>query len=73
MVHEFEPPLGSVLAAQTPETASDSVSPSLSAPPPLVPSLSLSKISKTLKEKEKGTQVWLTMMSNKGFFGSAMV
>ena len=36
------PVSGSVLTARSPEPASDSVSPSLSAPPPLVLSLSLS-------------------------------
>ena len=47
------PALGSVLTAQSLEPASDSVSPSLSDPPPLMLclslSLSLSKINKTLK------------------------
>ena len=38
------PASGSVLTAQSLEPASDSVSPSLSAPPPLTLSLSLSKI-----------------------------
>ena len=37
------PASGSVLTAQSPEPASDSVSPSLSAPPPLVLCLSLSQ------------------------------
>ena len=35
------PASGSVLTAQSPEPASDSVSPSLSAPPPLLGSLAL--------------------------------
>ena len=45
-VREFEPALGSVLTAQSLESAWDSVSPSFSAPPPLVLFLSLSKINK---------------------------
>ena len=49
-VGEFKPVLGSVLTAWSLEPASDSVSPSLSAPPLLMPclslSLSLSKINK---------------------------
>ena len=40
------PALGSALTAQSLETASDSVSPSLSVPPLLVCSVSLSKINK---------------------------
>ena len=40
------PASGSVLTAWSLEPASDSVSPSLSAPPPLTLSLSLSKINK---------------------------
>ena len=40
----LSPALGSVLTAQSLEPASDSVSPSLSAPPSLTPSFSLSKI-----------------------------
>ena len=40
------PTSGSGLTAQSLEPASDSVSPSLSAPPPLVPCLYLSKINK---------------------------
>ena len=39
-VHEFEPRIGSVLTAQSLEPASHSVSPSLSAPPPLALDLS---------------------------------
>ena len=42
----LSPTSGSVLTAQSLEPASDSVSPSLSAPPPLVLYLSLSKINK---------------------------
>ena len=42
----LSPVLGSVLMAQSLEPASDSVSPSLSAPPQLVLSLSLSKINR---------------------------
>ena len=44
MISQFvslSPVLGSVLTAQSLEPASDSVSPSLSAPPPLMLSLSL--------------------------------
>ena len=44
------PTSGSVLTAQSPEPASDSVSPSLSALPPLVLSLSFSKINKHFKK-----------------------
>ena len=44
------PAMGSVLAAQGLEPALDSVSPSLSAPPPLRLSAFLSKINKTLKK-----------------------
>ena len=47
------PASGSVLTAQSLEPASDSVSPSLSALPPLVLSLSLSKINKHLKKLNK--------------------
>ena len=46
MIPQFlglSPVLGSVLTAQSLEPASDSVSPSLSAPPQLVPSLSFSQ------------------------------
>ena len=49
MISQFmssSPTSGSVLTAQSLEPASDSVSPSLSAPPPLVLCLSLSKINK---------------------------
>ena len=46
------PASGSMLTAQNLEPASDSVSPSLSACPPLVLSLSVSKINKTLKKKQ---------------------
>ena len=46
MACEFEPASGSVLMAQSLEPALDSVSASLSAPPWLVLSLSLSKINK---------------------------
>ena len=45
------PASGSALTAQSPEPASDSVSPSLSAPPPLSLSPSVSKIN-TLERKE---------------------
>ena len=41
---------GSVLTARSLELASDSVSPSLSVPPPLALCLSLSKINKDLKK-----------------------
>ena len=44
------PTSGSVLTAQSPEPASDSVSPSLSAPPPLALCLSLPKMNKRLKK-----------------------
>ena len=44
---------GSVLTAQSLESASDSVSPSLSAPPLLMLCLSVSKINKTLKKLKK--------------------
>ena len=46
----LSPVLGSVLTAQSLEPASDSVSPSLSAPPPLVLSFSLS-LSLSLPQK----------------------
>ena len=49
MISQFvgsSPALGSVLIAQSLEPASDSVPPSLSAPPLLAQSLSLSKINK---------------------------
>ena len=49
MISQFmgsSPMSGSMLTAQSLEPASDSVSPSLSAPPPLVLCLSLSKINK---------------------------
>ena len=49
MISQFvssSPTSGSVLTAQSLEPASDSVSPSLSAPPPLALCLSLSKINK---------------------------
>ena len=42
LARELEPRVGSVLTAQSLEPASDSVSPSLSAPPLLVPCLLLS-------------------------------
>ena len=45
------PTSGSVLTAQSLKPASDSVSPSLSAPPPLVLCLSLSTINKRKKKK----------------------
>ena len=44
------PASGSVLTAQSPEPASGSVSPLLSAPPPLVLGLSLSKLNKCKKQ-----------------------
>ena len=44
---------GSVLTARSLEPASDSVSPSLAAPPPLTLSLCLSKIKKHLKNEIK--------------------
>ena len=47
---DSSPASGSVLTARSLEPASDSVSPSLSAPPLLVLCLSLSKINKTLNE-----------------------
>ena len=47
------PESGSVLTAQSLEPASDSVSPSLSAPP--LPTLSLSLKNKHLKKKQKDT------------------
>ena len=56
MISQFvnpNPVLGSVLTAQSVEPASDSVSPSLSAPPPLTLSLSLKIINKALKLKKK--------------------
>ena len=57
MISQFvslSPMSGSVLTAQSLEPASDSVSPSLSAPPLLMLCFSLSKINnKTLKRKEK--------------------
>ena len=46
------PMSGSVLTAQSLEPVSDSVSPSLSARPPLVLCLSLLKMNKTLKKKK---------------------
>ena len=54
MISQFvglSPASGSALTAQILEPASDSVSPSLSAPPPLVLSLCLSKINKCKKKK----------------------
>ena len=56
MISQFmslSPTLGSVLTAWSLETASDSVSPSLSAPPPLTSSLSLSKLNQDLKKLKK--------------------
>ena len=50
------PASGSVLTARNLEPASDSVSPSLSAPPLLTRCLSLSKINKDLKKKLIQTQ-----------------
>ena len=53
MIMQFmssSPASGSVLAAQSLEPASDSVSPSLSAPPLLMLCLCLSKINKCLKK-----------------------
>ena len=64
MVSQFlgsSPVLGSVLTAQSLQPASDSASPSLSAPSPLVLclSLSLSKINKTFfKIKKKKVLLW---------------
>ena len=57
-VHKFEPTSGSVLTAQSLEPASDSLSPSLSALPLLVLSLSLSlsKIKKNIKKIFKKTR-----------------
>ena len=49
----LSPTLGSVLTAQSLEAASDLVSPSPFAPPPLMLSLSLSKIN--IKKREKKT------------------
>ena len=49
------PTLGSVLTAQSLEPASDSVSPSLSAPPPLMLCLALLKIKQTLKGRLGGS------------------
>ena len=54
MISQFvgsSPTLGSVLTAQSLEPASDSVSPSLSAPPPLI--LCLCHKNKTLKKIKK--------------------
>ena len=54
MISQFvgsSPVSDSVLTAQSPESASDSVSPSLTAPPPLVLCLSLSKTNKCKKIK----------------------
>ena len=62
MISQFvglSPASGSALTAQILEPASDSVSPALSAPPPLVLSLCLSKINKCkkkLKKKRSSTQ-----------------
>ena len=47
------PASGSVLSAQILEPASDSVSPSLSAPPPLMLCISLSQKSINIKKKKK--------------------
>ena len=49
------PVLGSVLTAQSLESALDSVSPSLSAPPLFVLSLSLSKINKNFEKNREKT------------------
>ena len=46
---DLSPVLGSVLIAQSPEPASDSVCPSLSAPPLLILCLRLSKINNVKK------------------------
>ena len=46
----LSPALGSVLTAQSLEPASDSVSPSLSAPPLLMLCISVSKINKNIKK-----------------------
>ena len=50
------PASGSMLIAQSLEPASDSVSPSLSAPPLL--SLSLSKINKQTKQENNPVSLW---------------
>ena len=50
------PAMGSVLTDQSLEPASDSVSPSLSAPPPLTLSLSLSLSFKNKHEEQKQKQ-----------------
>ena len=47
------PKSGSVLTAQSLEPASDSVSPSLAAPPLFMLSLSLSKIKKNIKKRKR--------------------
>ena len=61
------PVSGSVLTAQSLEPASDSVSPPLSTPPPLMLCLSLSKINKLKKKKKDellpGAPVWLSPLS----------
>ena len=51
------PTSGSVLTARNPEPASDSVPPSLSAPSPLVLSLSKINIKNVFKKREKGMSV----------------
>ena len=56
-----KPTSGSVLTVQSLEPASDSVSPSPSAPPPLVLCLSLSKINKIFL-KIKKRSVLLTLL-----------
>ena len=58
------PVSGSVLTAQSLEPASDSVSPSLSAPPLLVFSLSLSlSLSLSKRNKHYGAPGWLSRLS----------
>ena len=53
MVHEFEPHIRLCADAQSLEAASDSVSPSLSAPRPLMLCLCLSKMNKCEKIKKR--------------------
>ena len=65
MISQFmstSPVLGSVLTAQSLEPASDPVSPSLSAPPPLALRLSLSlKKKQMLKRKKKKNKIYPNM------------
>ena len=70
------PVSGSVLTARSPEPASDFVSPSLSAPPPLVPYLSLSfslknkhknqSINQSIKEEEETSELTLSATEEQG-------